>query len=286
MLDERAVDALHEIADMAEEAFSHGQQRRENLADGIIREAIQTSVIENEHLSWSEVHSLVSSKMGTTPPPLLPSPGEPDERAEGVVKMLLLARETADQPVSKQSICGLHEALLGYRRGQVRERIGDYRAGPVFVRTARRTLYEAPNPQDVPRHMEKFIDWCNRPLELPLNCAPSLPRECQNDSLLLAPVKAALGHLWFERIHPFFDGNGRIGRALAEQQLNRFADRTVLLSEAIASQKQRYYNALGTYGKMSQGNDVTSWVSWFIHTSRIARRRWLEIEQNPDVSVH
>ncbi|HRN56091.1 MAG TPA: Fic family protein [Agriterribacter sp.] len=63
-----------------------------------------------------------------------------------------------------------------------------------------------------------------------------------------APVRSAIAHLYFETIHPFEDGNGRIGRAIAEKALSQTIGRPVMLSlsRTIEANKNAYYTALET----------------------------------------
>ena len=74
-------------------------------------------------------------------------------------------------------------------------------------------------------------------------------------------LAAALLHLWFETVHPFEDGNGRIGRALADLALARDGVRAFSLSRQILEERSAYYQAL----EHAQGGDldVTPWVLWF-----------------------
>src|SRR5690606_20700684 len=72
----------------------------------------------------------------------------------------------------------------------------------------------------------------------------------------------AIAHLYFESIHPFEDGNGRIGRALAEYTISNTLQSPVLLSlsKTIEKNKKQYYNAL----KQAQsGLEITEWVGYF-----------------------
>jgi Fic family protein len=74
-----------------------------------------------------------------------------------------------------------------------------------------------------------------------------------------------VAHLWFETIHPFDDGNGRVGRALAEMALAQ-ADgrrrRFYSLSSQIHRERDDYYRVLEATQK---GNgDVTEWLAWFL----------------------
>ena len=66
--------------------------------------------------------------------------------------------------------------------------------------------FEAPPARQVPAEITRFISWFNR-------SAPS------GSEPLPALTRAGIAHLYFESIHPFEDGNGRVGRALAEKSL-------------------------------------------------------------------
>jgi len=78
-------------------------------------------------------------------------------------------------------------------------------------------------------------------------------------------IRSAIAHLWFERIHPFDDGNGRIGRAIIDMALaqdENLSMRFYSISSAIMEDRKGYYEALD---HVSTGNmDVTIWVEWFI----------------------
>jgi len=83
----------------------------------------------------------------------------------------------------------------------------------------------------------------------------------QQDPLL----KAAIAHLWFVTIHPFEDGNGRIGRAIAEMCLARSdgsAQRFYSMSSQILEERKGYYDVLE---KTQAGSlDITEWLTWFL----------------------
>ncbi len=78
-------------------------------------------------------------------------------------------------------------------------------------------------------------------------------------------LKAGVAHFWFVTIHPFEDGNGRIGRAIADMALARAegtADRFYSMSAQIEAERKQYYLHL----EQSQrgGTDITSWLEWFL----------------------
>jgi Fic family protein len=78
------------------------------------------------------------------------------------------------------------------------------------------------------------------------------------------PIKiATLFHGKFEQIHPFEDGNGRIGRAIAEKALSQGIGRPVMLSlsKTIESNKKRYYLELE---KAQYSMEINSWLRYLV----------------------
>jgi Fic family protein len=70
--------------------------------------------------------------------------------------------------------------------------------------------FKAPPSAKVPGEMAEFVRWFNRPAPQGRDALPALTR-------------AGIAHVYFESIHPFEDGNGRIGRAIAEKALAQSA---------------------------------------------------------------
>jgi Fic family protein len=99
--------------------------------------------------------------------------------------------------------------------------------------------------------MARFIDWFN-------DTSPDGSRPIKK-----AVVRSAVAHLYFESIHPFEDGNGRVGRALSEKALSQGLGRPALLSlsQAIEAKRNDYYDALQ---QAQQANEITSWITWFV----------------------
>jgi Fic family protein len=102
--------------------------------------------------------------------------------------------------------------------------------------------------------MEAFINWFN-------STGPGGKTEIKNP-----PVRSALAHLYFETIHPFEDGNGRIGRAIAEKALSQTVGRPVVLSlsRTIEAKRKSYYAALQ---EAQRSNEVTPWMEYFVHVA-------------------
>lgn len=115
-----------------------------------------------------------------------------------------------------------------------------------------RVHYEAPPAKNVPKEMQQFIGWFN-------DTAPGKTQEIK-----YAAVRSAITHLYFESIHPFEDGNGRIGRVLAEKALSQSLGYPIMisLSQAIDVDKKAYYAALN---KASTSNEITAWLHYFVN---------------------
>jgi Fic family protein len=146
------------------------------------------------------------------------------------------ALELADR-LDEESIILMHEALLGDTNPEWTGhwRIDQVRIGGVSVQTAR---IVPPHQDRVPAAMTDLVQFIHR-LDLPTF------------------EMAAVAHAQFETIHPFPDGNGRVGRALVHaifknQQLTRNV--TVPVSAGLLSDTDAYFDSLNDY---RQGNPVT-----------------------------
>ena len=122
--------------------------------------------------------------------------------------MMLDATQNFEEVLTKERLLSWHLALLpNPHNGFAKIRVGAWRAGSVQVisgQIGKETLhFEAPVAERMDHEMELFLDWIN------------------NDSKINSVLKAAIAHLWFVTIHPFDDGNGRIGRAIADLLLAR-----------------------------------------------------------------
>ncbi len=107
--------------------------------------------------------------------------------------------------------------------------------------------------------MTQFIDWFNQSLH--------------RGSLL---TRAAVAHLYFESIHPFEDGNGRIGRAIVEKALSQSLGQPIVLaiSQVIVQRKREYYAALERCNKTL---NIEKWVHFFADIIVEAQKTALEM---------
>lgn len=221
----------------------------------MVAEAIKTSAIEGEYLGREDVMSSIRNNLNLNTPTVPVKDG----RAQGIARMMVDVRQSFRKPLSEEMLFKWHGMLLSAFEGASRITIGAWRSHPepmqvISGRPGKVTVhFEAPPSKKVPREMVRFINWFNR-------TGPGQP-----GALVPGPVRAAVAHLYFESIHPFEDGNGRIGRALAEKALSQDLGRPALisLSQLIDAQRKRYYSALN----QAQGsNEITPWVGYFIRT--------------------
>jgi Fic family protein len=159
-------------------------------------------------------------------------------------------------PLSDQTMFDWHAMLLGGDRSI--KVIRGYRehadamqviSGPDYKRTVH---FEAPPSTRVPAEMKQFIAWFNDTAPNGKNPLPALTR-------------AGIAHLYFVSIHPFEDGNGRIGRALAEKSLaqNLGQPSLIALAYTIERKRKEYYAALERNNKQTE---ITDWLTWSANT--------------------
>lgn len=227
--------------------------KTEALINLMVEEAVKTSQIEGEYLSRPDVRSSIKNRLGL----IHKGAKVHDKRAQGVVEMMFNVRNTFSQPLTDITLFEWHLMLLS-SSANPNLRIATWRTHvePMQVISGHYgkqiVHYEAPPSEKVPREMEQFISWFN----------DSAPDKAQ--AIKFAPIRAAIAHLYFESIHPFEDGNGRIGRAIAEKALSQGFGYPVMLSlsQAIESDKKAYYNALHIG---SRSNEITAWIYYFVN---------------------
>ena len=216
-------------------------------------EALATAQIEGEILQLNSVRASAARRLGLADG----KKNKRDARAEATLNLLQGALQNSHRALSHQTLFDWQAALFPTgRSGTQKILTGAYRthSEPMQIVTPRMgkpdlVHYQAPASEDVKRHMELFIQWFNSSLG-------------KQDGL----VRAALAHLWFETIHPFEDGNGRIGRALVEMALAQdlqTEQRLWSLSQQIWHERSAYYEQLQS-ATSSANMDVTPWVQWFV----------------------
>lgn len=223
------------------------------LIDLMVAEAVRTSQIEGENLDRQDVRSSIRNQLGLNP---IPEPVR-DPRANGISALMISARQKFNTPLDDALLFNWHDMVIADKFLRERIPVGQYRDEPMQIVSGaighERVHYNAPPADRVPEEMQFFITWFN-------DTAPG----GKLDTGLPGPIRAAVAHLYFECIHPFADGNGRIGRAIAEIALSQDLASPVLLSlsTTIQAEREQYYEALAQASRHDL--DITEWINYFV----------------------
>jgi Fic family protein len=234
------------------------EDREQLMIEAMSTEVLTTSAIEGEILDRASVQSSIRRQLGLTADRRKIGPAE-----QGASEMMVDLHRTFAKPLSHETLFRWHQLLTTGRRDL--KHIGGYRtdaepmqvvSGPIHKP---KVHFEAPPSSTVPAEMAGFIDWFNR--TTPGNSHP-----------LPALTRAGIAHLYFVSIHPFEDGNGRIGRAIAEKALAQNLGRPTLtaLAAIVLLKRNAYYAALEANNKQQE---ITPWLRWFAATAIEAQRR-------------
>lgn len=228
--------------------------KEEATLTALTLDVVKSSEIEGELLNYEQVRSSIARRLGINSAGLVKS----SRHIEGIVEMMLDATQRYDLPLTEKRLFGWHASLFptGFS-GPYEIKVGCYRTGEIQVVSGamgkEKVHYEAVRPEFVKAEMKKFLRWFN------------------NDNTLDLVLKAAIAHFWFIIIHPFDDGNGRIGRAITDMLLARAegsGERFYSMSSQILEERKKYYAVLQKVQHSS--NDITEWLYWFLHCLRNA----------------
>ena len=203
-----------------------GSEERDELAiEAMSSEALTTSEIEGEILDRASVQSSIRKQMGLETDGRRVGPAE-----QGIAEMMVDLYRSFGDPLSEDMLFRWHRMVMAGRR-ELKD-VGRYRTGAEPMQVVSRAMYapkvhfEAPPSSQVGSEMARFIAWFHR----------TGPR---GEEPLPALTRAGIAHLYFETIHPFEDGNGRIGRAVAEKSIAESLGRPTLMALAATILAQR-----------------------------------------------
>jgi len=239
------------------------QEERDQLTiEAMSTEAVTTSEIEGEILDRASVQSSLRKQLGLATDGRRVGPAE-----RGIAEMMVDLYRSFGEPLSEEMLFRWHRMVMSANRN-LRD-VGRYRAGapPMQVVSGPiaepRVHFEAPPSSHVSSEMKRFISWFKR-----------TPPEGQEP--LPALTRAGIAHLYFESLHPFADGNGRMGRAIAEKALAQSLGQPTLtaLAATILARRKNYYEALEAANKE---NEITRWLMWFAGIVIEAQRRTIAL---------
>jgi len=223
--------------------------KEEATLTALTLDIVKSSEIEGELLNYDQVRSSIARRLGINTAGLVSS----SRHIEGIVEMMLDSTQRYTLPLTEKRLLGWYAALFptGYSRPYLIE-AGRYRTGEMQVVSGtmgkEKVHYKAVKPELVKTEMDKFLDWFN------------------NENSLDPVLKAAIAHFWFIIIHPFDDGNGRIGRAITDMLLacaEGNGERFYSMSGQISAERKLYYEVLQKVQHSS--GDITEWIDWFLH---------------------
>lgn len=208
----------------------------------IRKEAVYSSMIEGTQSSLSDLLLYEQGGYNQT------NTDDVEEVSHYVSAMQLgMARMQDGYPISLRLIKELHAELLRRGRGSTKMP-GEFRQSQNWIGGTRpgNAVYVPPPPQDL------------------MDCMGALELFINRDDELTPLVKAALVHVQFESIHPFLDGNGRVGRLLIQMMLcnsGLLKKPLLYLSLYFKQHRQEYYRLLN--GIRQDGN-WEAWIEFFL----------------------
>lgn len=234
------------------------ENKKEILLQIVVSEALKTSEIEGEYFSREDVMSSLQKQLGISDYPTLSK----DKKAQAISELMLQVREDYQKPLTLQMLKQWHQTLMKFDKtvtdGEWRSsaepmQIISGRAGKIEVH------FEAPPSKELQKLLIDFEKWYQN---FPYHEIGQVGR---------AMLRAALVHLYFETLHPFEDGNGRIGRALSEKALAETLKKPILisLSKKIEENKSAYYETLKL---VQRKQNVSEWLQYFFNILIEAQR--------------
>jgi len=217
-------------------------QKKEFIVEILSTEGQKSSEIEGELLERDGLRSTIQRHLD------IKTRGLSTTKERSMAGLLWDMCQNYDEPLTHKMLRYWHKTLMeGDRRAS---EIGKYRTheGPMQISSdrhgKRKIFFEAPPSKFVHKEMDKFIKWFNSSKE---------------ESVL---VRAAITHVYFESIHPFEDGNGRIGRALVEKALSQSLEKPLLIavSQGISRRIKDYYKSLASCNNTL---DIQTWIEFF-----------------------
>ena len=227
------------------------QLRNEASLATLTSDVVKSSAIEGEVLNPELVRSSIARRLGID----IGGAASINRDVEGIVEMMLDATQRFTEPLTAERLFGWHASLFPTgRSGMHKITVGAWRPAEIGAMQVvsgaigrENVHFEAPTAEKLESEMTALIQWFESRDEM--------------DPVL----RAALAHLWFVTIHPFEDGNGRIGRAIADMALARAdgaKERFYSMSSQIEAERKDYYLNLE---RSQRGTlDVTSWMEWFL----------------------
>lgn len=232
------------------------KERNQFIVEILSTEGLESAKIEGEILDRESLQSSIQKHFGIKTDKIYM------KKEAGMAELLCDVYDSFDQPLTHAMLFKWHGYL--FKEGGFIADCGKYRTHPEPMQIVssrydrQKVFFEAPPSSQVVEEMARFIDWFNG---------------SKKESIL---GTAAIAHVYFESIHPFEDGNGRIGRALVEKILSQSIGRPILIaiSKVLENDKKSYYAALE---KCNKTLDIDPWIHFFAHAILKAQQGSLKL---------
>lgn len=218
---------------------------REMLA----RDVLASSAIEGEIFDSALVRLALDRRLGMPVGGLSKS----TRPVDGMVDMVFDAVQNRIEPLPKKHIYGWHTLLFRNSKKEKTIKIGVFRSSDTDTMQVvsgyyghEKVHYEAPEAARLEKEIAQFLSWFSTSASL--------------DPIL----KSAISHFWFVTIHPFDDGNGRLGRVIGDYALSQ-PEKNIFRFYSLSSQLEKERNDYYTFLEMTQKGtvDVTEWLCWY-----------------------
>lgn len=225
------------------------ENKKSILLHILVSEAVKTSEIEGEYFSREDIMSSLQHQLGIAEVTYTSK----DKKAQAISELMWQVRKDCQKPFSLEMLLQWHTTLMRFDK-TVNEGVWRSSAEPMQIISGRagniEIHFEAPPSDVLPQLMNDFEQWYHSFQYHDLGTTGR------------AMLRAALVHLYLETLHPFEDGNGRIGRALAEKALAETLETPIFisLSKKIEENKQAYYENL-KLAQRKQG--ISEWLRYF-----------------------
>ncbi len=219
-------------------------EKNDLMIDIMSDEAMKTSEIEGEYLNRDSIQASIRKNLGIDADKRKIPPAE-----FGIAEMMVDLYRNYQKPLTHETLFEWHRMITNGRRDL--HDIGCYRTHDDEMQIVsghigkQRVHFEAPPSSTMMREMDVFLKWMN---DTPKNALPL--------------ARAGIAHFHFINIHPFEDGNGRIGRAISEKSIAQSIGHPALLSlsQTIQLNKKSYYAALEAHNGTCE---ITDWLIYF-----------------------